>query len=222
MRRVQFASSEDGRARASSVTKWPRPLFRSRCIRKRAIRPDRCQWTSLCISSCASRRRVLSIALATSGGFAVQLDFAIGVPRAAPAQGHQRALEVRPRAAAVSSESESGGAWPRGLEDVACHIAKLESRGSRGFREILDVSSLRTRVGFGFFVTQLADSKPQTPRRGIGDSRDEPGFWMGLPRTMNPGGFVTSRKWRFIENKILKNWMKARVPRDDKPGVHLE
>ena len=101
-------------------------------------------------------------------------------------------------------------------------IAKLESRGSRGFREILDVNSLRTRVGFGFFVAQLADSKPQTPRRGIGDSRDEPGFWMGLPRTMNPGGFVTSRKWGFIEIKMLKNWMKARVPRDDKPGFHLE
>ena len=101
-------------------------------------------------------------------------------------------------------------------------IAKLESRGSRGFREILDVSSLRTRVGFGFFVTQLADSKPQAPRRGIGDSRDEPGFWMGLPRTMNTGGFVTSRKWGFIEIKILKNRMKARVPRDDKPGFHLE
>ena len=102
------------------------------------------------------------------------------------------------------------------------HIAKLESRGSRGFREISDVSSLRTRVGFGFFVAQLADSKPQTPRRGIGDSRDEPGFWMGLPRTMNTGGFVTSRKCGFIEIKILKNWMKARVPRDDKPGFHLE
>ena len=42
----------------------------------------------------------------------------------------------------------------------------------------MDVNSLRTRVGFGIFVTQLADSKPQTPRRGIGDSRDEPGFWM--------------------------------------------
>ena len=106
--------------------------------------------------------------------------------------------------------------WP--LSD----IAKLESRGSRGFREILDVNSLRTRVGFGFFVTQLADSKPQTPRRGVGDSRDEPGFWMSLPRNMNPGGFVTSRKWGFIEIKILKNWMKARVPRDDKPGFHLE
>ena len=102
------------------------------------------------------------------------------------------------------------------------HIAKLESRGSRGFREIWDVNSLRTRVGFGFFVPQLADSKPQTPRRGIGDSRLEPGFWMTLPRTMNPGGFVISRKWGFIEIKILKNWMKARVPRDDKPGFHLE
>jgi hypothetical protein len=101
-------------------------------------------------------------------------------------------------------------------------IAKLESRGSRGFREILDVNSLRTRVGFGFFVTQLADSKPQTPRRGIGDSRDEPGFWMSLPRNMKSGGFVTSRKWGFIEIKMLKNWMKARVPRDDKPGFHLE
>jgi hypothetical protein len=32
---------------------------------------------------------------------------------------------------------------------------------------------------------------------------------------MNPGGFVTSRKWGFIEIKILKNWMKARVSRDD-------
>ena len=42
----------------------------------------------------------------------------------------------------------------------------------------MDVNSLRTRVGFGIFVTQLADSKPQTARRGIGDSRDEPGFWM--------------------------------------------
>ena len=101
-------------------------------------------------------------------------------------------------------------------------IAKLESRGSRGFREILEVNSLRTRVGFGFFVAQLANSKPQTPRRGIGDSRLEPGFWMTLPRTMNTGGFVTSRKWGFIEIKILKNWMKARVPRDDKPGFHLE
>ena len=68
----------------------------------------------------------------------------------------------------------------------------------------------------------MADSKPQTPRRGIGDSRLEPGFWMTLPRTMNTGGFVTSRKWGFIEIKILKNWMKARVPRDDKPGFHLE
>ena len=108
------------------------------------------------------------------------------------------------------------------LASSKSHIAKLESRGSRGFREILDVNSLRTRVGFGFFVPQLADSKPQTPRRGIGDSRLEPGFWMTLPRTMNTGGFVTSRKWGFIEIKILKNWMKARVPRDDKPGFHLE
>ncbi len=45
---------------------------------------------------------------------------------------------------------------------------------------------------------------------------------MGLPRTMNTGGFVTSRKWGFIEIKILKNWMKARAPRDGKPGFHLE
>ncbi len=79
-------------------------------------------------------------------------------------------------------------------------IAKLESRGSRGFREIWDVNSLRTRVGFGFFVTQLADSKPQTPRRGIGDSRDEPGFWMSLPRTMNPGGFCNIKKVGFHRN----------------------
>jgi hypothetical protein len=81
------------------------------------------------------------------------------------------------------------------------HIAKLESRGSRGFREILDVNSLRTRVGFGFFVTQLADSKPQTPRRGIVDSRDEPGFWMGLPRTMNPGGFVRPKNSSFFATR---------------------
>ena len=101
-------------------------------------------------------------------------------------------------------------------------IAKLESRGSRGFREILEVNSLRTRVGFGFFVAQLANSKPQTPRRGIVDSSHEPGFWMGLPRIMNTGGFVTSRKWGFIEIKILKNWMKAKVHVPREPGFHLE
>ena len=67
---------------------------------------------------------------------------------------------------------------PGGLTAPRPPIAKPESPGSRGFRGILDVNSLRTRVGFGIFVTQLADSKPQTPRRGIGDSRDEPGFWM--------------------------------------------
>jgi hypothetical protein len=33
------------------------------------------------------------------------------------------------------------------------------------------------------------------------------GFGMGLPRTMNTGGFVTSRKWGFIEIGILKNRM---------------
>jgi hypothetical protein len=120
-----------------------------------------------------------------------------------------------PSTARRSVPSAWPGSWAGG-------IAKLESRGSRGFREILDVNSLRTRVGFGFFVTRLADSKPQTPRRGIGDSRLEPGFWMSLhvplARNMNTGGFVTSRKWGFIEIKILKNWMKARVPRDD-PGM---
>ena len=102
-----------------------------------------------------------------------------------------------------------------------CHytIAKLESRGSRGFREILEVNSLRTRVGFGFFVAQLANSKPQTPRRGIVDSSHEPGFWMGLPRIMNTGGFVTSRKWGFIEIKILKNRMKAKVHVDGGQGT---
>jgi hypothetical protein len=31
---------------------------------------------------------------------------------------------------------------------------------------------------------------------------------------MNPGGFVISRKWGFIEIKIPKNRMKARVPRE--------
>jgi hypothetical protein len=30
---------------------------------------------------------------------------------------------------------------------------------------------------------------------------------MGLLRTMNTGGFVTSRKWGFIEIGILKNRM---------------
>ena len=113
------------------------------------------------------------------------------------------------------------GLRPRPYENVQCPKYHRQTGISRkpGFPRNF---GLRTRVGFGFFVTQLADSKPQTPRRGIGDSRDEPGFWMGLPRTMNPGGFVTSRKWGFIEIKILKNWMKARVPRDDKPGFHLE
>jgi hypothetical protein len=45
---------------------------------------------------------------------------------------------------------------------------------------------------------------------------------MVLPRMLNTGGFVTSRKWAFIEIQPLKNWMKARVPRvAEQPGFRL-